>query len=123
MNRLISRSSHVQMKYGVSLKKWRYTTALVKQYDTAETRILGQERSTYLWMEKHYPDTFKGYINNPEVFDETKAAMLEYLRTGKMQPTTGAGLNAFDKLMAQNVTKFTVGLAFLIVPLAVLPFL
>ena len=65
----------------------------------------------------------RGYINNPEVYDETKEAMLEYLRTGEVQPCTGAGLNPVDKFIAQNVTKVSIGLALSIVPLAVLPFL
>ena len=47
-------------KYGqLQLKHWPCNTKLVKLYDTPETRILGQERSIYLWMEKNYPDTFR----------------------------------------------------------------
>jgi hypothetical protein len=74
-------------------------------------------------MEKTYPDTFEKYINNPEVFEDTNKAILEYFRTGQIQPCTGAGLNPFDKLMAKNVTRFTIGVAFLIVPVTVLSFM
>lgn len=52
-------------KYGqLQLKHWPCNTKLVKLYDSPETRILGQERSIYLWMEKNYPDTFRIVILN-----------------------------------------------------------
>jgi len=120
MNRAIGINAK---KYAVTIKKWPVNVKLVRQFDTPENRILGQNRSTYLWMEKNYPDTFRGYINNPEVFDETKMAILEYLKTGIMQPPTGAGLSKIDKYMVQNINTVTVSLAFMIIPLCVLPFL
>merc|ERR1712130_1048222 len=59
MCQAVARRITPHVKYSITLKRWPCTTKLIKTYDTEENKILGHDRSFYLFCEQKFPQTFK----------------------------------------------------------------
>ncbi|CAG5086627.1 Oidioi.mRNA.OKI2018_I69.PAR.g11289.t1.cds [Oikopleura dioica] len=116
---------HLRLKkYNVSVKpSQKVTLKYLQSYDSEDSMMYGATRSDLLVLEKSFPNLYKEYINTDLVFDETKEAIIQYLKTGEVQKTTGAGLNPVDKFMARNINELSILLIALMIPICVVPFL
>ncbi|CBY15016.1 unnamed protein product [Oikopleura dioica] len=114
----------LQNKYSVTVKPSQdVTLKYLQSYDNEDSMMYGATRSDLLVLEKSFPNLYKEYINTDLVFDETKEAIIQYLKTGEVQKTTGAGLNPVDKFMAKNINELSILLIACMIPLCVVPFL
>jgi hypothetical protein len=62
MCQAVARRITPHVKYSITLKRWPCTTKLIKTYDTEENKILGHDRSFYLFCEQKFPQTFKNRV-------------------------------------------------------------